>query len=188
MNSLNLWRRELQSWNRANRDPATRPTLNLLKMKPNLGNNLASTLNWFPTADGKPILRSTCFVIYPIHCCACLLNQADNKSCHTHSWPRFLRTDLQNTVQGIGCCLCLRVLIGGSSRSVRPHAPTSHNAVRSTGHFQLKGSGFPEACQYHWWITNYLKIRMYGVHVCGSGVSLVFNVLITNQNLMNEAV
>ncbi len=45
MNSLNLWRTEVQSWNWANRDPATRARLNLLNMKPNLGNNLISARN-----------------------------------------------------------------------------------------------------------------------------------------------
>lgn len=54
MNSLNLWRRELQSWHRANRDSVTRARLNLLNMKQNLGNNLVSTLNWvcFPQQTG----------------------------------------------------------------------------------------------------------------------------------------
>lgn len=46
MNSLNLWRGELQSWSRAKWDPATRARLNLLNMKPNLGNNLVSAGNW----------------------------------------------------------------------------------------------------------------------------------------------
>lgn len=46
MNSLNLQRRELQSWPRANRDPVTRARLNLLNMKPNLGINLLSSRKW----------------------------------------------------------------------------------------------------------------------------------------------
>lgn len=61
--------------------------------------------NWvcFLAVDGRPI--GTCFVICLIHCSACLLIQAENKSRHAHSWPCFLRTDPQimvhrNTIFG----------------------------------------------------------------------------------------
>lgn len=81
--------------------------------------------NWvcFLAVDGKPI--GTCFVICLIHCSACVLIQAVNKSQHAHSWPCFLRTDPQITVH--------RNTIFG----LPGHTPQS-----SIGHFQLKNPYF----------------------------------------------
>lgn len=45
MNSSNLCDRDLQSWSCANGDPAARAPLNLLNMKPNLGNKLVSIVS-----------------------------------------------------------------------------------------------------------------------------------------------
>lgn len=86
-NALNLWRGKLQTRVRAIIIYSTRnPTWEII---------LRPRENWvcLLAVDGKPI--GTCFVICLIHCSACMLIQAENKSHHAHSWPCFLRTDPQ---------------------------------------------------------------------------------------------
>lgn len=127
-NALNLRRGKLQTRVRAIMMYSTRnPTWEIISR---------ARENWvcFLAVDGKPI--GTCFVVCLIHCSACVLIQAENKSHHAHSWPCFLRTDPQIMVRR-------KTIFGLPDKVDTP--PRS-----SVGYFPGKEPVFQEIFQYYW--------------------------------------